>query len=150
MNTLHIQLVTPERIVLSDDVASLSCPTTLGQITILPHHAPLVATLTPGELVAKKENDEYYINVSGGFVQVQDNGTVAILADAAEHHNEINLQRAEEARKRAEAALKEVRGSEEEYARVAASLERSLSRINVARKRSQRKTPITSEGNFSE
>ncbi len=147
---LHFQLVTPEREVLKKELASLTCPTTLGDITILPNHTELVATLVPGELHAKTDGDEFFINVTGGFIQVKKGSQVTVLADAAEHHFEIDQQRAEEAKKRAEEALKQVRMSGEEYARVAAALERSLSRLKVARKHAHRKTPITGEGIFKE
>ncbi len=146
MNSINLKLVTPERTVLSKELESLSCPTALGQITILPNHAPLVATLIPGELVARNQGEEFFINVTGGFIQVDKNSTVTILADAAEHFFEINLDRAEEARKRAAAKLREVKSSDQEYAKVAASLEKSLMRINIARKRASRKAPITGEG----
>jgi F-type H+-transporting ATPase subunit epsilon len=151
MNKIHFQLVTPEKTVLSDELDSLSCPTTLGQITVLPNHAPLVANLQSGELIARKANQEEYINVTGGFVEIRPNNEVIVLADAAEHHYEIDAQRAEEARKRAEQTLKEKRLSGEEYAKVAASLERNLARLRIARKRGRQKgAPITGEGVFRE
>jgi len=173
MSNIHFQLVTPERTVLSKELISLSCPTTLGQITILPNHAQLVATLVPGELHAKTPNDEFFVHVSGGFVEVYpvrsprrgvgadaqahqtSNGVkegtmVVVLADAAEHFHEIDIKRAEEAKERAKAALKEVKMSDEEYAKVAAAMERNLSRIKIARKHAHRKAPITGEGVFKE
>lgn len=150
MALISFKLVTPERTVLNMELLSLTCPTTLGKITILPNHQPLVATLVPGELKAKSSDDEYLLNVAGGFVQVDPKSQVVVLADAAEHSFEIDLKRAEEAKKRAEAAMSEVRTNEEEYAKVAAALDRSLARLNVARKRSHRKSPITGEGVFSE
>lgn len=150
MSLINFQLVTPERTVLSKELDSLSCPTTLGQITLLPNHEPLVATLVPGELAAKSMGETSYINVTGGFVQVDRGGMVIVLADAAEHDYEIDLSRAEAARKRAQQALAEVKASDAEYAKVSAALERSLSRLRVARKRSGRKNPITGEGVFKE
>jgi len=150
MTSISFQLVTPERTVLSKELVSLSCPTTLGQITILPDHAALVATLVPGELHAKTQNDEFFINVTGGFVEVKKGSEVVVLADAAEHHYEIDAERAEEAKKRAEEALRQVSVSDEEYAKVAAAMERNLSRIKIARKHAHKKTPITGEGVFSE
>ena len=147
---IHFQLVTPECVVLRKELMSLTCPTTLGQITILPHHAELIATLIPGELHAKTEKDEFFLHVAGGFVEVKKGSEVVILADAAEHFHEIDIQRAEEAKKRAEAALKETKMSEEEYAKVAASLERSLARMRIQRKHAHRKAPITGEGVFVE
>jgi F-type H+-transporting ATPase subunit epsilon len=151
MSKLSFQLVTPERTVLNEELDSLSCPTTLGQITILPGHIPLVATLTAGELVAKSGGKESNIAVTGGFIEVRANNQVVALADAAEHHYEIDVKRTEEAIKRARTAMKETKMSSAEYAKVAASLNQSLSRLNIARKHShQRTTPITGEGVFKE
>lgn len=150
MNKLNFQLVTPERTVLNEELDSLSCPTTLGQITVLPGHIPLVATLTTGELIAKSGGKEHFINVTGGFIEVRPNNQVVALADAAEHHYEIDVQKTEEGVKRAQAAMRETKMSSAEYAKVAASLNQSLSRLNIARKHSHRRQPITGEGVFKE
>ena len=142
MNLINFQLVTPEKTVLSQELASLSCPTTLGQITILPGHIPLVANLAPGELHAKTaDGQESFIFVSGGFVQVNAGSKVIVLADSAEHHYEIDEQRAKEAVERAQKEMAEKTMSGEEYAKVAAALERSMGRIHIARKHAHRKTP---------
>ncbi len=140
MKLINFQLVTPEKVVLTTELTALSCPTTEGEITILPNHIPLVTQIQPGEIHAKTKDDEFFMFVSGGFLQVQKDNKVIILADAAEHHFEISEQRAEEARQRAEKALKEVKAGNEEYAKVAASLEKSLARIRIAKKRASRKT----------
>jgi F-type H+-transporting ATPase subunit epsilon len=150
MQKLHFQLVTPERTVLNEELDSLSCPTTLGQITVLPGHIPLVATLMSGELVARVGSKEHFINVTGGFIEVRANNQVVALADAAEHHFEINIQKTEDAVKRAQTAMKETKLSAEEYARVAASLNQSLTRLNIARKHSHRRQPITGQGTLNE
>lgn len=152
MAKLQLQLVTPERTVLTEEVVSLACPTTDGQITLLPGHAPLVATLKAGELVAKNSaGQEHNIHVDGGFIQVQNQGReIIILADAAEHFYEIDVARAEEAKLEAEQTLKEQTLSDEEYAIAAAELQRSLSRINIARKHAHRKSSITGQGVFHE
>jgi F0F1-type ATP synthase epsilon subunit len=85
--------------------------------------------------------------VAGGFIQVQNGGKeIVILADAAEHFYEIDIARAEEAKVQAEKTLQEQTLSDEEYALAAAVLQKSLSRINIARKHSHRRTRITSEG----
>jgi F-type H+-transporting ATPase subunit epsilon len=147
MAKLHLQLVTPERTVLSEEVASLTCPTVEGEITILPGHAPLVATLTNGELVAKNGGESHNIHVSGGFVQIQAGGKeIIILADAAEHFYEIDVARAEQAKEEAEKTLREQTLSDEEYALAASVLQKSLSRLRIARKHSHRRTSITGEG----
>lgn len=147
MSKIKLQLVTPERTVLTEEVVSLVCPTTEGQITILPGHVPLIATLVSGELVAQNGGEPHNIHVAGGFVQVQNDGKdIVILADAAEHFYEIDLERAEEAKAQAEKTLLEQTLSDEEYAIAAINLQRNLSRINIARKHAHRRTRITSEG----
>ena len=151
MNKLQLQLVTPERTVLTEEVASLICPTTEGQITILPGHVPIIATLVSGELVAQNGGESHNIHVAGGFVQVQNEGKeIIVLADAAEHFYEIDIARAEEAKDQAEKTLSEQTLSDEEYAIAAVNLQRSLSRINIARKHAHRRTRITSEGVLKE
>lgn len=151
MSKIHFQLVTPERTVLNEELDSLSCPTSLGQITILPNHIPLVAKLKPGELIATVAGKQHFINVAGGFIEVRAENQVIALADAAEHHHEIDINRAEEAVQRAKQAMKEKTLSAEEYAKVATSLQTSLARLNVARKHQHRRTtPMTGSGVFKE
>ena len=156
MVKIRLQLVTPERTVLSEEVSSLVCPTTEGQITILPGHVGLISTLVSGELIAKndiKENSsDYNIHVAGGFVQVQPGGKeIIILADSAEHFYEIDIARAEEAKALAEKTLQEQSLSNEEYALTAYILQKNLSRINIARKHShRRKAGIANQGVFHE
>ena len=150
MDLMNFKLVTPERQVLNKEIVSLSCPTTLGQITILPGHAELVATLIPGELHAKTGESEFFINVTGGFVEVKKDSQVIVLADAAEHHYEIDEKRAEEAVERAKTEMQKVKASDLGYARVAAAFERNLTRVKIARKHAHRKAPITGEGIFKE
>lgn len=146
MKFINFQLVTPERTVLQKELVSLTCPTDMGQITILPGHIPLVANLVPGELHAKTDHDDFYLYVAGGFVEVRSENQVVILADDAAHHHEIDVKRVEEAKARAEAGLKEQVMSDEEYARVAASIQQSMAKLNVARKHAHRKNPITGQG----
>lgn len=151
MAKLNLQLVTPERTVLNAELGSLSCPTTDGQITILPGHTPLIATLTNGELIGRNGGADEYIHVAGGFVQVRPGNKVIILADTAEHYYEIDIARAEQAKAEAEKTLKEQKLSNEEYAATAAMLQKSLSRISIARKHANRRhTPITNDSVFRE
>jgi F-type H+-transporting ATPase subunit epsilon len=122
----------------------------MGEITILPHHVPLVAELKAGELHAKTASDDFFVFVSGGFVQVNEGSKVIVLADSAEHHYEIDAQKAEEAVKRAEKELAERKMSSQEYAAVAASLERSLGRLRVARKHAHRKNPMINQDTLNQ
>ena len=136
---IRFQITTPERTVFQDEIESVSLPTAMGQITVLVNHIPLVASLEPGELIIRKDGQEINMAVAGGLVEVRDNNHVVVLADTAEHAAEIDEQRAEEARKRAEELLKEKMGDAKEYAAVAAKLQRELARLKVARKHSNRK-----------
>ncbi len=151
MAKLQVQLITPERTLISEEIASLSCPTTDGQITILPGHAPLVATLESGELIARNGGDDRYLHVAGGFIEVRKNNQIVILADAAEHYFEIDIARAEQAKEAAQKLLEKQHLANEEYATAAWLLRKNLARINIARKHAHRKTrSITSEGVFKE
>ncbi len=150
MQKINFKLVTPEKTVLQKELISLTCPTEMGEITILPGHIPLVANLAAGELHAKTDHDDFYLYVAGGFVEVRKNSEVIVLADDAEHHYAIDIKKAVEAKQRAERALKEPQLSGQEYARVAASLNQSLARINVARKHAHRRGPMTSGGLMNE
>lgn len=150
--TFNFQLVTPEKTLLSEELVSLSCVTPLGQVTVLPHHAPLVTEVVSGELIVKTASgSEHGVHVAGGFLQVRPNNTVVLLADFAERVQDINEKEVEAAIERAKRRLSEEALSAEEYASVAASLERSLGRLRVVRKSAhRRRTPITSEGVLEE
>ena len=110
MQTLKFQIITPERVVFSEEVEQVSVMTREGEITILPNHIPLVGLLVPGEVRYKKMGEEVGIVVSTGFVEVQPGNSVVLLADTAEHAAEIDLARAEAARERATRLMGEARG----------------------------------------
>lgn len=149
-SNLHFSLITPERTVLSQELESLSCPTPDGQITILPHHAPLISEIATGELIARSKDGESVIFIAGGFLEVKKDGRVIALADAAEHSSEIDMKRAEVAKARAEEAMKQQHVYDEEFALTSAALERSLGRLTIARKHSHRKNPLADQGTFNE
>jgi len=131
---IKFKIVTPEKTVFDDGVDQVTLPTTDGQVTILPNHRSYIASLDPGEIMLKKGQEEILLSVSGGFVEFNQNNLV-VLADTAERAEEIDLKRAEEGRKKAE-EIKEQRIAidEEEYARVAASIQKESARIRVAKK----------------
>ena len=139
MAKLEVRIVTAEREVLSDEADMVIAPASEGTVGILPRHAPLLTALIPGMLVLKKDGQEEAMAVSGGFLQVANN-RVLILADTAERGEELDEQRAQESRDRAEAALRDAaRGGntmETELAR--AALRRSLARLNVVQRRKRR------------
>ena len=137
MAKLSVELVTAERrVVIEEDVDMLVAPASEGDVGILPRHAPLLTTLRPGTLKIKKDGAETDLAVSGGFLQVNQN-RVLILADTAERAEEIDEQRAEEARRRAETALTEAArgGSPAQVEAARATLRRELVRLNVVRRR---------------
>jgi len=142
MAKLNVELVTAEREVLKQEADIVIAPGAEGTIGILPRHAALVTTLNPGILTLRNDGEEQLLAVGGGFLQVY-RDRVLILADAAERSDELDEQRADEARARAEAALKEAKehpGSvQAEAAQLA--LRRSLVRLNVARRRRRTSNP---------
>lgn len=133
---IKFKVVTPERTVIEEEVYQATLPVVHGEVTILPEHMPYIGALSAGEIILRKEQggEEISLATSGGFVEFHDN-TLSILADTAERAEEIDLARAEEARKRAEELKKErVSMDDEEYARTAAALEKELARVKVARR----------------
>ncbi len=137
MATFRLEIVTAERVVFADEVNVLVAPGIEGQLGILPHHAPLMTMLEPGELLIRKNDEEIYWAISGGFLEVRPD-KVIILADACEQADEIDIARAEAAKRRAEERLKE-KAPHIDYARAEAALRRSLARLKVAERR-RRKT----------
>lgn len=133
MPKINFKIVTPERVVLEEEVDQVTLPTKQGQITILSNHLPLVSALQPGEIILKSGDKEIPLAVSGGFIEVLKNN-VTILADTAERVEEIEISRAEEGRKKAAALLKEKRTESADYAALAAKLEKELARLRVVRK----------------
>ena len=130
--TFKLEIVTPERVVLTQDAVSLVVPAAEGYLGVLADHAPLIAELTVGEIrVRDAEGRETRLATSGGFMEVRDN-TVHILADTAERAEEIDIARAEEARKRAEERVRS-RAAGINYARAEAALKRALNRLRLAR-----------------
>lgn len=138
--TIHLDIVTIERIVVSEDVDYVSAPSVDGVVGILPKHEPLLTALTIGELHYRKGNQEFLFAIGGGFMQVRPE-SVTVLADAAESADEIDEQRAEEARKRAQEfmAQKAPTGTDvTQAALIEQSFRRAEVRLKVARRRRSR------------
>jgi F-type H+-transporting ATPase subunit epsilon len=135
---LTVEVVTAERVVRTEQgVDALIVPGSEGQLTILPRHAALMTTLDAGELVIRRAGHEDSFALSGGFMEVRSDH-VTILADAAEAVEEIDVERAEAARARAEERLKRYReqsARDVDLARAQASLQRSLMRLRVVQRR---------------
>lgn len=137
---LHIEIVTGERVILQeDDVDMVLVPGAAGMLGILPQHAPLVTTLSLGELRIKKGGTEQSILVFGGFMEVS-HDKVLVLADTAERLDEVDLARAEDARKRAEVSIAS-RQSTMDLEQAQASLRRANLRLRVGQKRGGRGGP---------
>ncbi|MGD0779361.1 MAG: F0F1 ATP synthase subunit epsilon [Dehalococcoidales bacterium] len=133
MPSLKIDIVTAERIVYSAEADEVIAPGVEGQLGILPHHAPLMTILQAGELVVKRGGQEDSMAISGGFLEVRPD-RVIVLADQAERAEEIDINRAAEARQRAEKRLKERHVTGVDEARAEAALRRALVRLSVAEK----------------
>lgn len=133
---MKLRIVTPEKTTYqAEDVSQLTLPTQQGEITILPNHIPLVSVLKAGEMIVKKDNEEISMALSGGFVEIKEN-EIVVLADTAERADEIDEEKAEEARKRAEKLLEEAKDKETvDYVALAAKMEKELARLKVARKK---------------
>jgi F-type H+-transporting ATPase subunit epsilon len=132
---IKFEIVTPERVVLKKMIRQVTVPTKMGIITVLPKHMPLVASLMPG-VIELKDNEGFWdiISVSGGFIEVLRN-KVIILADTAERAEEIDLDRAEEARKRAEETVKGLkRADNESFAGTSAMIAKQLARTSAVQK----------------
>ncbi len=136
MAPVQFEIVTAERQVYADTADMVIAPGSEGQLGILPHHAPLVTRLVPGELIVRRGGQEVELVVSGGFLEVRPD-KVVVLADTAERIEEIDVARAEEARHRAEERLRERQGTLD-VARAELALRRSLVRIRAAQRRRRR------------
>ncbi len=135
MQLLELEITTPERVALKARVKQASVPTSEGELTILPGHVALIAPLKAGELRAVDENGkEVLMAVSGGFLTVQPDGRVVVLADSADRAEELDLLAIEAAVKAAEQAMAEKTDDEERFADATAGLTRELARLHVARK----------------
>ena len=133
---LRLEIVSPERRAYADDVDMVVVPGIDGQLGILPHHTRLITALGTGELRIKKGGTEESMLISGGFVEVRPD-KVVVMADLAEHSDEIDEAKAVEARKRAEAELE---GTHDpvDIARVRAALQTALMRERIATRRRSR------------
>ena len=133
---LTLEVITGERLLMRrEDVDEVIAPGSLGELGILPHHAPLITALQPGELRVKAGGGEDDFFISGGFLEVHSD-QVTVLADAAERDSDIDLERAEAARQRARERLDQA--TDADRARAQAALSRSLGRLRVIERRRRR------------
>ena len=140
MSTMQIAVVTGEREIYRGEAEMVVAPGVDGEMGILPHHAALLTALKAGEMRIKLGGAEEDLFISGGFMEVYNN-SVTVLADAAEHAEEIDHSRAEEARRQAQARLAEA-GDARERAMISGELERAVARLRIVettRRRSSRR-----------
>src|SRR5574337_1441575 len=131
----RFRLVTPERTLVDEEVDSATLPTVAGEITVLSHHAPLAALLKAGIIKVTRAKQAEEIAVSGGFIQVAEDGSVMALAETAERGHELDLSVIEQAKQRAKDVMqKAVAKDDVSFASAAAALERELARYKLAMK----------------
>ena len=128
---LSLEVATPTRLVVAEVVDEVVAPGIEGYFGVLPGHAPFLTTLGIGELTYRQGREERRLAVSGGFAEVR-NDKVIVLADTAETPEEIDRERAERARVRAEQRLAGRAQDEVDYVRASCALARALTRLHVA------------------
>jgi len=129
--TLLLEVITPDRKVLSEEVDIVVCPGVEGQFGVLVNHIPFLSALDIGEMYYRKGSQVEYIFVGGGFAEVTGD-KVTILADSAERGREIDVERAKRAKERAERRLAMGRAANIDWARAEAALRRAMARLKVA------------------
>ena len=131
--TFQLEIVTPERLLVSDLAEEMQIPGKSGYLGVLPQHAPLITELGVGEITYRKGTETHRLAVAWGFAEVLPD-KVTILAETAEKAEEIDIERAQRAKQQAEALLK--KGPEEtDYLRAEVALERAITRLKVAEKK---------------
>ena len=132
-DTLKLEIVTPAAVVYSEDVEMVTMPAADGQIGVLPHHVRLLTRVVPGEIAVRKNGEQLFLAVGEGLVEITGDH-VSIVTDMAVKAKDVDEARAEEARQRAAARLKD-KLADEEVASVNAALARSLAQLEVKRRR---------------
>ncbi len=128
---LQLEMVTPYRKILSEQVEEVTAPGTIGEFGILPGHTPLLTTLNIGELTYIQDGKSFRVAVNWGYVEVENN-TVTVLVETAEAADQIDLARAKAALGRAEEALKSLDSEDKQYKIMEAALRRAIIRIQIA------------------
>jgi F-type H+-transporting ATPase subunit epsilon len=131
---LLLEIVTPEKLAYQGEVDSVQLPGSEGELGVLPHHAPLISTLGAGELRLRKGGEDEFFAIVGGFLQVLPD-KVVVMAETADMASEIDLEKAQEARRQAEQALESGYVEGADLASARASLQAALLRIRVAERR---------------
>lgn len=130
-DTLRLRVVTPERLLLDEEVDEVTAPGTVGEFGVLPNHITFLSSLQPGRLTYKRGAQVHALAVSGGFAEVVDN-VMTVLADAAEFAGEIDIERARVALRAAEERLKNLSPSAPDFAAIEAAHQRARARLEAA------------------
>jgi F-type H+-transporting ATPase subunit epsilon len=131
MAKMHLEVVTPERVMLSEDVDMFEARGTLGEFGVLPGHVTFLSTIEPGEVRVFNEGRTRFLATGGGFAEVV-NDKITLLLNSGEFPEEIDVQRAHRARERAEEGLRDLGFEHNEYLMLEAALHRAIARIGVA------------------
>ncbi len=132
---MKFKIVTPDGVIYDDAIESVSLPTVMGEITVLPHHIPLIAVIQIGEIRIVKDGHEVGVAVSSGVLEVRDTNEVIVIADTAERAEHIDIERAEQARLRAQELMKQEKFADDrQFAMLQAQMEKELARIKVGKK----------------
>ena len=132
MSTLHLEIVTPDRTVVSAETELAVCPGVMGEFGVLPHHVSLLSALKIGSLRYSDNGKDQYVFISGGFADVNNN-VLTVLAESAERAEEIDVARAEAAKKRAEERLQQ-HNDDLDVRRAEAALQRAMERLRLAKR----------------
>ena len=130
---IRLRLVTPSRLLTDDEVDEVSAPGALGEFGVLPNHITFLTTLEIGEMSYRQGSERVHLALGGGYAEVLDN-VMTVLANAAEFAHEIDAERAQRARERAEKKLAELSHEDEEFVATEAALRRAFLRIELAAK----------------
>jgi len=133
MAELNLEIVTPDKPIFNEVIESVTIPGTLGSFQILQNHAPLISTFDVGVLTIKSGSEPAYFSTSGGTIEVNDN-KVLVLADSIEPIDQIDVDRAEKAKERAEGRLKRKHEKDMDEERIVAALKRAINRLSVKEK----------------
>lgn len=137
---LTLKIVSPEGTIFEKgEVKSVTIPSAEGEITILPHHLSLVSQVIPGEIIVRTNSGEDSLITTKGFLKINQQGKILILADYAIRSADIEIAKVQEAKKKAEETMRE-KSSERDFALAEAELRRTLLELKVAQKRRQIKT----------
>lgn len=134
MDKLHLEIITQEKIVFAQEVEMVVVPGVEGDLGIMPHHIPLFTKIKPGEIKIINGKETEYLAITGGFLDVTGEGKVTILADYAIRSADIELAKAEEAKKKAEEAMKE-KTAKVDFALAENELKRAILELKVARRK---------------